>query len=72
MRIVAITSKIDDIVTPIQAVIDSDPELRDALKGCRHLQGRVVAVFHDYRPYPIAVLFENGEVINMEQAEIEK
>lgn len=72
MRIVAISSKVGDIVTPTQAAIDANEDLRKALKGCRHNQGEVILVYDDYMPCPIVVQFENNAIYPLEQSEIEK
>lgn len=72
MRIVAVTSKVGDIVTPTQEAINSDEDLRAALKGCRHKQGEVIHVYDDYLPCPIVVQFENNAILPMEQGDLEK
>lgn len=71
MRIVAITSKVGDIVTPTQAAIDANEDLRKALKGCRHNQGEVILVYDDYMPCPVIIEFENGQIFPVEQWELE-
>lgn len=72
MRIVAVTSKVGDIVTPTQAAIDSDEDLRHILKGCRHYQGEVIHVCDDYLPCPIVAQFENNGILPMEQGDLEQ
>lgn len=70
-RIVAITSRVGDIVTPTQAAIDGNEDLRKALKGCRHNQGEVILIYDDYMPCPLIVEFETGAIFPLEQSEVE-
>lgn len=72
MRIVAITAQVDDIVTPTQAAVDSDPELRAILSECRTRQGVVTDILHDGYWCPLEITFENGAVYYCEQVDLEK